>query len=224
MKRSHINALIENANTLFAQHGWYLPEWANWSIEDFAKQPDLASYLYQHQMGWDVTDFGCNQFMQRGLVLFCMRNGVAGSSNEKPYAEKLMMVMEGQETPFHYHRAKMEDIINRAGGVLVLEFYATDDDAKPTQAYVVVRVDGKPCKLAPGEALKLQPGQSVTVPQRTLHRFYAEPNKGVVVVGEVSQCNDDHADNFFLEGIGRFSAIEPDAPIRKPLWNEVSLR
>jgi D-lyxose ketol-isomerase len=224
MKRSEINQLITSASALFDKHGWNLPEWASWSTAEFAKQPELASYLHQHQMGWDVTDFGCNQFDQRGLVLFCVRNGIAGRFDEKSYAEKLMMVLEGQETPLHFHQAKMEDIINRAGGVLVLEFYAIDQEAKPTKEVVTVRVDGKLCHIYPGESLRLRPGQSVTVPQRTLHRFFAEPGSGTVLAGEVSQCNDDHADNYFFEDIGRFSAIEEDEEIQAPLWNEVGLQ
>jgi D-lyxose ketol-isomerase len=223
MRRSDINKLTKKANALFIKHGWTLPEWATWSTEDFAKHPDLASYLRQHQMGWDVTDFGCDLFKKRGLVLFCFRNGIAGRVDEKPYAEKLMMVMEGQETPLHYHQAKMEDIINRAGGVLVLEFYAIDEAGKPTKEKVAIRVDGTLCILSPGESLKLRSGQSVTVPQRTLHRFFAEPGKGTVIAGEVSQCNDDHADNYFLDDLGRFSAIEEDEQIKSPLWNEVGL-
>ena len=33
-----------------------------------------------------------------------------------------------------------------------------------------------------------------------------------VLVGEVSQVNDDRTDNYFLEPIGRFAKIEEDEP------------
>lgn len=34
-------------------------------------------------------------------------------------AEKIMIVREGQVTPYHFHWYKMEDIINRGGGNLI---------------------------------------------------------------------------------------------------------
>ena len=71
-------------------------------------------------MGWDVTDFGSGDFAARGLLLLCTRNGIQGQAGERPYAEKLMVVRDGQETPFHFH-VKAEDIINRGGGDLVVE-------------------------------------------------------------------------------------------------------
>ena len=64
-------------------------------------------------MGWDITDFGSADFARRGLVIFCVRNGRQGVADEKPYAEKLLVVGEDQETPYHHHRIKMEDIIVR---------------------------------------------------------------------------------------------------------------
>jgi D-lyxose ketol-isomerase len=42
------------------------------------------------------------------------------------------------------------------------------------------------------------------------HRFYGEPGKGKVLVGEVSMVNDDTSDNRFHEVIGRFPSIEED--------------
>ena len=46
--------------------------------------------------------------------------------------------------------------------------------------------------------------------QRLYHRFYGEPGRGTVLVGEVSQCNDDTSDNRFHEAVGRFPEIEED--------------
>ncbi len=39
-------------------------------------------------------------------------------------------------------------------------------------------------------------------------------------VGEVSECNDDLTDNYFLEPIGRFSDINEDEAPYRLLWNE----
>ena len=115
----------------------------------------------------------------------------------------------------------MEDIINRGGGHLMLEFHAVDEQRQRTAAPVTVEVDSVAHVLQPGEPLRLRPGESVTVRRGVLHRFYAEPGHGVVLAGEVSQCNDDHGDNYFDEPLGRFAQIDEDEPVLFPLWNEV---
>jgi D-lyxose ketol-isomerase len=222
MKRSQINAAIRQAMELLEANHWSLPPWSHWTAEDYAKAGATARYLRDHQMGWDVTDFGSGDFARRGLALFCVRNGVQSDSNEKPYAEKLLIVGEDQETPTHRHRVKMEDIINRAGGVLVLEFAHADEAGKATDAPVTLRVDGVARTLKPWEKLRLRPGESVTIERGVYHRFYGESGKGLVLVGEVSQVNDDHSDNYFLEPVGRFAKIEEDEPPLRRLWNEIA--
>ena len=222
MKRSQINAAIRQAMELLEANRWSLPPWAHWTAEDYGKGGATARYLRDHQMGWDVTDFGSGDFAKRGLTLFCVRNGVQSDPNEKPYAEKLLIVCEGQETPTHRHCVKMEDIINRAGGVLVLEFAHADAAGKATDAHRHWRVDGVARTLKPWEKLRLNPGESVTIERGVYHRFYAESGKGSVLVGEVSQVNDDHTDNYFLEPIGRFAKIEEDEPPLRRLWNEIA--
>ena len=222
MKRSQINAAIRHAMELLEANRWSLPPWAHWTDEDYGKAGATARYLRDHQMGWDVTDFGSSDFAKRGLTLFCVRNGVQSDPNEKPYAEKLLFVGEGQETPTHRHRVKMEDIINRAGGVLVLEFAHADGAGKATDAPVTVRVDGVARTLQAWEKLRLNPGESVTIERGVYHRFYGELGKELVLVGEVSQVNDDRTDNYFLEPIGRFAEIEEDEPPLRRLWNEIA--
>ena len=60
----------------------------------------------------------------------------------------------------------------------------------------------------------LLPGESITLEQGMYHRFYGQPGKGKVLVGEVSSVNDDSADNCFFETIGRFPTIvEDEAPL-----------
>jgi D-lyxose ketol-isomerase len=221
VKRSEINAAILNAMDLFKANRWSLPPWADWKAEDYAKAGATARYLRDHQMGWDVTDFGLGDFARRGLTIFCVRNGVQSDPNGKPYAEKLLVVREGQETPAHRHRVKMEDIINRAGGVLILEFAHADASGRTTNAPVTVEVDGAKRTLEPWEKLRLAPGESVTVERGVYHRFYGEAGRGIVLVGEVSQVNDDRTDNYFLDPIGRFAKIEEDEPRLRYLWNEI---
>ena len=41
-----------------------------------------------------------------------------------------------------------------------------------------------------------------------------------MLLGEVSQCNDDNADNRFYERLGRFPTIEEDEPPYRLLCSE----
>ena len=218
MKRSEVNSAITQAKELLAHYRWSLPYWAHWNSEDFANRSALANHMYLHQMGWDVTDFGSGNFAQRGLTLFCLRNGIQSNPESVPYAEKLLFVSENQETPFHYHKIKMEDIINRGGGVLMVEFRHHE---ATNQNKISVNVDGAIQSLSPNEPLELAAGQSVTMTRGLYHRFYAKPGHGMVLGGEVSQVNDDSGDNYFLDELGRFSTIEENEPVLHPLWNEI---
>src|SRR6476646_3260559 len=142
MKRSEINRLQQEALALFAAYRFSLPLFAHWSEADWQAQPAAARYCAAHQMGWDVTDFGSGRFGERGLVIFCVRNGRQAVAEEKPYAEKLLVVGENQETPFHFHKVKMEDIIVRGGGNLMIEFHDPQDDGGLAATPVGVLVDG----------------------------------------------------------------------------------
>ena len=80
MKRSEINAAINTAKKMMDEYNWTLPEWGYWSKEDYKDKPEIRKYLKSHQMGWDVTDFGKDNFNSQGITLFCIRNGVQGLS------------------------------------------------------------------------------------------------------------------------------------------------
>jgi D-lyxose ketol-isomerase len=200
---------------------WTLPSWAYWSKSEYENKSELREYLNKHQMGWDVTDFGKGVFNEQGITLFCIRNGIQGNVNDKPYAEKLLFMQEGQEIPFHSHKIKLEDIINRGGGDLAIEFVEVDEKDQELSNKITVLVDGEKILLDPHEPLILKRGQSVTVDRNIFHRFYAVKGSGMVMAGEVSQVNDDNNDNYFLEPIGRFSEIQEDEPTLHPLWNEI---
>ena len=163
-------------------------------------------------MGWDITDFGSGDFERVGLTLFTLRNGRVGSSG-RSYAEKIMIVGVGQETPLHSHFSKTEDIINRGGGELLVQFWNSEQDGGKASTPVRVGVDGIARTLEPGGEIALSPGDSVCIPSGLYHRFYGQGQ--AVLVGEVSQVNDDHADNRFFDTVGRFPAIiEDEAPWR----------
>ena len=127
MKRSEINQIIREAKAFLASRQFVLPEWSEWSLQDWKANRDKVDYIVERMLGWDITDFGSGDFMRCGLFLFTIRNGKYGV-DKKPYAEKIMIVEENQETPMHFHWSKMEDIINRGGGNLVIELYNADKE------------------------------------------------------------------------------------------------
>lgn len=219
MKRSEINQIIVEAKAFLGDHQFYLPPWAYWSLSDWKKNRETVSEVINNMLGWDITDFGSGNFYRRGLFLFTLRNGKF-NVDKKPYAEKIMIVEENQETPLHFHWTKMEDIINRGGGNLVIELYnATSDDLLDETTPVRLKTDGVERIIEPGGQVILQPGESICLEQRVYHRFYGEPGKGKVLVGEVSAVNDDTTDNRFYETVGRFPEIEED---EKPIHLLVS--
>jgi len=209
MKRSEINQIIENAKAFMEEHKFFLPSWAYWSVSDWKKNKESAAEVINNMLGWDITDFGSGDFYRRGLFLFTLRNGKF-NVDKKPYAEKIMIVEENQETPMHFHWAKMEDIINRGGGNLVIELYNSTSDESFAETIVRLKTDGVERIVEPGGKVVLIPGESICLEQGVYHRFYGEPGKGKVLVGEVSMVNDDTSDNRFRELIGRFPSIEED--------------
>jgi hypothetical protein len=212
MKRSEINQLLSSAKEFFRARQFCLPPFAHWAPNDWRAAG--AAPLVQAQLGWDVTDFGSGDFYRQGLLLFTLRNGQAGNQDlwAKDYAEKIMVVREGQVTPTHFHHYKMEDIINRGGGTLVVQLWQSDTAQGLSPAPVRVRTDGWERELPAGGTLELQPGESVCLPPRLYHQFWGKPGHGQVLVGEVSRANDDHTDNYFYHPVGRFPTVAEDEP------------
>ncbi|HTX72161.1 MAG TPA: D-lyxose/D-mannose family sugar isomerase [Rectinemataceae bacterium] len=214
MKRSEINALIASAEDFFRGMNFLLPPWSGRSPGDWKGRYETDAEIVDNGLGWDLTDFGSGDFRRRGLLLFTLRNGSPGR-DRKSYAEKIMIVGEGQETPFHFHWSKMEDIIVRGGGRLALELYASTPEEGLSSDEVILRVDGELLHLPAGATVTLEPGQSICLEQGVYHRFYGVAGAGPVLVGEVSAVNDDQGDNRFYEKVGRFPRIEEDeAPTR----------
>jgi D-lyxose ketol-isomerase len=213
MKRSEINQIIEDAKTFMSERQFFLPPWAYWSVDDWKKHKQDALEIMDNMLGWDITDFGSGDFYSKGLFLFTIRNGKF-NVDKKPYAEKIMIVEEGQVTPMHYHWSKMEDIINRGGGNLVIELYNSNSDSQFDSTPVNFKTDGVKRSVNAGGKIVLKPGESICLEQGMYHKFYGEAGKGKVLVGEVSMVNDDASDNCFYEKVGRFPEIIED---EKPL-------
>jgi hypothetical protein len=209
MKRSEINRLIGRSVEFFDQMNFRLPTWALRSPEDWKGQYRNCSEIVDNMLGWDLTDFGFGDFNKCGLILFTIRNGNF-TKDKKPYAEKIMIVDELQETPMHFHWSKMEDIINRGGGNLIIELYNSDENGEFTNNPVTVSIDGIKRKVEAGGIIILTPGESICLRQGVYHRFFGEEHKGKVLVGEVSAVNDDTSDNRFYKPVGRFPEIIED--------------
>jgi D-lyxose ketol-isomerase len=221
MKRSEINSLIDDALQFVDSLQFKLPPFARWSPQEWKAKGREADEIRANRLGWDVTDFATGQFERCGLVLFTIRNGCpSGEGLGKSYCEKVMIVEEGRIAPMHFHFTKMEDIINRGGGVLVCKVYNSDPDERLSDEPVRVSVDGVAKEVSAGTEVELHPGESITLPPRLYHAFWARQGSGRVLAGEVSAVNDDERDNRFLEPLSRFPAVDEDEPPKFLLCNE----
>jgi D-lyxose ketol-isomerase len=211
MKRSEINNIIHQADDFIRSQGFHLPPFAYWTPDNWAAKGNEVREIVENNLGWDITDFGKGDFQHFGLVLFTIRNGHPSNwqtRTGKLYAEKIMTVENGQITPMHFHWKKMEDIINRGGGHLLIQlFNSTPDESMDTIKDVLVAIDGVRRSIKAGGVVRLAPGESITLEQGCYHKFWAE---GRALIGEVSLVNDDHSDNRFHEPLGRFPTIEED--------------
>ena len=213
MKRSMINNHIREAKEFISGKQFALPPFAYWSPEDWKSKGTEYDEIRNNQLGWDLTDFGSGAYDKIGLFLFTIRNGSVRNPAGKTYAEKLLIVKPGQVTPYHYHKSKMEDIINRGGGTFKVQLYRSLDSRElDEKSDVPVSVDGRNYTVKAGTIISLAAGESITLHQGVYHQFWSDD--AVLLLGEVSMVNDDHNDNFFLETRGRFPDIEED---EKPL-------
>ena len=117
----------------------------------------------------------------------------------------------------HFHGSRMEDIINRGGGNVLIRVYNSTENGEFADTDVIAHCDRRAMTVPAGTQVKPKPGESSTVYKYMYHAydFKLEPGAGPVLPGEVSMCNDDENDNRFYEPIGRFPTIEEDeAPYR----------
>lgn len=216
MKRSEINAVIKKFERLLAEYKFALPPFLNFTPEEWKEKSHEYDEIRDNALGWDVTDYGEGHFETLGLALITIRNGnVHNPKYKKPYAEKIMMCESGQVSPMHYHKSKMEDIINRVGNDIVFTFYNADPaTGKYLDTDVMITQDGRHYSLPAGSHVTLHNGESMTLYPYLAHEFII-PEGGPALIGEVSMTNDDNKDNFFREPLGRYPTIEEDeAPYR----------
>ena len=188
MKRSEINRALRDMESMLEKYRFALPPFCHYTPEEWQTKGHDHDEIRDNMLGWDITDYGLGDFDKVGFSLITLRNGNLAMSDKyaKTYAEKLLFIKEGQYSPNHFHWHKMEDIINRGGGTLLIRVYNS----------------------LPDESIDRESD------------FEVEPGSGDVLIGEVSQCNDDNADNRFEPPVGRFPAIEEDEPPYRLLCNE----
>ncbi len=221
LRRSVINRSIAEAKRTFRQFGINMPPLAFMSVADWNNCGEEWREVRDCMLGWDVTDFGSQNFEKIGRTLFTLRNGsVTRQGYSKCYAEKLLFDPEGQRAPAHFHRGKIEDICCRAGGNILVQLTATNPDDTPSDQSLVIKVDGVARRIEAGAIVRLKPGMSVCIPPRTIHQFWGEEGTGLTVSSEVSSVCDDWNDNFFLQPAQRFPAIVEDEPRETYLCHE----
>ena len=223
MKRSQINAVIRDFETMLGEYRFALPPFLGFTPGEWRSKGHEYDEIRDNALGWDVTDYGEGNFAEKGLSLITIRNGnVRDPKYAKTYAEKIMMLYPGQVSPNHFHWNKMEDIINRGGGTLVFRLWNADreDGGKLLDTDVLICRDGRRYRAEAGSEILLRPGESLTLRPYCYHEFYVPADGEKVLIGEVSMCNDDNSDNRFYEPLGRFPAIEEDEPPYRLLCNE----
>lgn len=213
MKRSEINVAINETLRFLDGMNIRLPKWGYWKPSEWKGKNDLAADIINNGLGWDITDFGTDDFKNTGLINFNTRNGSLVKP-DKPYCEKILIVRENQVTPMHTHISKKEDIINRGGGNLVIQLFNGDLKGNLNDKDVTVKIDSLPVTVRAGATVSLEPGESIYLVPGVYHKFWGENGKGQVMVFEVSSVNDDEKDNVFVDANPRFPVIEEDeAPV-----------
>ena len=104
--------------------------------------------------------------------------------------------------------------------MLIKVYNSLPDESVDYESDVTVHTDGRTYTVPAGSQVRLCPGESIHVQQFLYHDFTVEEGGGPVLLGEVSQCNDDNTDNRFAEPIGRFPTIEEDEAPYRLLCNE----
>ena len=223
MKRSEINKALKEMESVCEKYSCFLPTFCHFTPEEWKNKGHEYDEIRDCMLGWDITDYGFGNFEEKGFSLITLRNGKLAMKDKYPkaYAEKLLYLKEGQYALNHFHWYKTEDLINRGGGnVLIRVYNSLPNEEMDYVSDVTVYSDGRKYTVPAGTQIRLTPGESLFIPQGLYHDFEVEKGTGAVLLGEVSQCNDDENDNRFNPPAGRFPTIEEDEPPYRLLCNE----
>jgi D-lyxose ketol-isomerase len=216
MRRSEIDAIIDETLDVFAREGVVLPPFAHWTPGTWRAKGEATRTMRERCLGWNVVAFEPGRFERSGIVVFTTRMGdhrglAAGKG--RLYGEKVILVREGQRVPYHFHKVKTEDFFNRGGGTLEIDLLRIGADGGIDDTPFLIDRDGLLVEARSGETLRLAPGEGVTLDPGIAHAFRAEG--GDVVCGEISLVNDDATDNYFVPPLPPAPPIEEDAPARR---------
>jgi D-lyxose ketol-isomerase len=215
MKRSFMDSQIEAMLKLCDRHGVRLPPFSLWGEKDSRANAADASRIAAGGLGWNVVEFKPGAFATEGLTIFTLRMGdwrELGTGRGRLYAEKAIMSADGQRAPHHYHVVKTEDVVNRGGARFVVELVKVDRNGQPVKERFRALKDVAMLDLGPGDRVRLEPGESLTLEPYVAHAFWAEG--GTALAGEVSLANDDASDNYFVPALPPPAPIAEDAPAR----------
>jgi D-lyxose ketol-isomerase len=234
MKRSEINAAIEQSILSAENNNVNLPIWVSWSPDRFGPEADG---LRQQRLGWKVIDFGQGRFNDCGLVLLVVSSPLvdeAGNPLTVPsviadciypvagFSRKLLFVKKGQCEPHHFHRMKTrKDVTVLAGDTVRFELSWATPEVTLSDREVSVQVDGIWHRVAAGGSVCLKPGQTITLPSDLSHIIEPVGAKDVILL-ETSTANNDCTDNFFPFISPTSKPIDEDEPARYQLLDEYS--
>ena len=223
MKRSEVNKALKELEAMINEYKFSLPPFCHFTPEEWQELGNDYDEIRDNMLGWDITDYGMGDFDKMGFSLITLRNGNLNMKDKysKTYAEKLLYLKEGQYSPMHFHWHKMEDIINRGGGTVLIRVYnSTPDEELDMVNDVHVYMDGRERIVPAGTQVEMKPGESISIQPYMYHDFEVLKGSGNVLLGEVSECNDDNSDNRFYKPVGRFATIEEDEAPYRLLCNE----
>ena len=118
------------------------------------------------------------------------------------------------------HLCTVESTIRGGGTLLIRVYNSLPDEEIDREGDVTVYIDGCVSRVKAGTQLVLTPGMSISIRPGMYHDFEVKPGTGAILIGEVSQVNDDNTDNRFNPPVGRFPAIEEDEPPYRLLCND----
>ena len=212
MKRSEINEAILLAVDFMQAYRFQLPKWATWRQTNWEHCGPEAEEIRKCALGWEISDFGRGRFGELGALRFVLRRGDPARGNQrKPYEETISLAQVQQVMPMHCHLERMQDIINRGGGDVVVQVQMADATGRPDDKNrVPVSVNGIIYNLKPGGLVRLAPGDSITLRPGIYHKYWAE--RAGALVGVVGSSASNPPDCRYLEDLAWETEIEDDEP------------
>ena len=189
MKRSEVNRALKEMEQMITDYRISLPPFCHFTPEEWKEKGHDYDEVRDNMLGWDITDYGLGDFEKVGFSLITIRNGNLKMKDKytKTYAEKLLYIKEGQYSPMHFHWSKMEDIINRGGGNLLIRVYnSTEDEDLDRVNEVHVHLDGRELTVPAGTQVKLSPGESISIYPYMYHDFEVEQGTGPVQAARIA--------------------------------------